>query len=60
VGVGRIQRVLGVDEGACAAGLLHLGHDVQGQGRLARAFGPVDLDHPSARQAADAQRQVQA
>ena len=60
VGVGGIQRVLGVDEGGGAAGLLHLGHHVQGQGGLARAFRPVDLDHPPLGQAADAQRHVEA
>ncbi len=60
LGVGRIQRMLGVDEGGGAAGLLHLGHHVQGERGLARAFRPKDLDHPAARQAADAQRQVEA
>jgi hypothetical protein len=52
--------VFGVDEGGGAAGLLNLGHGVQGQGRLARGFRAEHLDHPPARQAADAQRHVQA
>jgi hypothetical protein len=51
--------VLGVDEGAGAAGLLRLGDHVQRQRRLARAFGSIDLDHPAARQAADPERDVQ-
>jgi hypothetical protein len=59
-GVLDVQRVLGVDEGAGAAQLLHLGHDLQRQRGLARRFRAVDLDHAAARQAADAQRDVQA
>ena len=58
-GVDRIERMLGVDEGGDAAGLLRLGDRVQRQRRLARAFRPVNLDHPAARQAADAQRDVE-
>ena len=60
VGVGGIQRMFGVDEGRGAAGLLDLGHHVQGQRRLAGAFRPVDLDDPPLGQAADPQRHVQA
>ncbi len=60
VGVGRVERVLGVDEARGAAGLLHLGHHVQGQGGLARAFRTVDLDDAPARQAADAQGHIEA
>jgi hypothetical protein len=60
LGVTRIERVFGVDEGGGAAGLLDLGHSVQGQRRLARAFRAEHLDHPPARQAADAQRHVEA
>jgi hypothetical protein len=52
--------VLGVDEGAGAGLALHLGDDLQGEGGLARRFRAVDLDHAAARQAADAQRDVQA
>ncbi len=52
--------MLGVDEGARAAGLLHLGDHMQGQGGLAGALRPVDLDHPPLGQAADAEGQVQA
>ena len=59
-GIDRVERVLGVDEGADAAVLLRLGDDVQRQRGLARAFRPVDLDDAAARQAADAERDVEA
>src|SRR3546814_8320976 len=52
--------MFGVDEGTGAALLLRLGEDVQRQGRLARAFRAVDLDDAAARQAADAERDVEA
>jgi hypothetical protein len=52
--------VLGVDEGAGAAELLHFGDDLQRQRGLARRFRAVDFDDAAARQAADAQRDVQA
>jgi hypothetical protein len=60
LGVARVERVLGVDEGGGAAELLHLGDDVQGQRGLAGGLRAVDLDHPAARQAADAERDVEA
>jgi hypothetical protein len=60
LGVAGVQRVLGVDEGAGAALLLHLGDDLQRQRGLARGFRAVDFDHAAARQAAHAQRDVQA
>ena len=59
-GVDRIERVLRVDVGSDAAGLLHLRDDLQAQRGLARRLGPVDLDDAAARQAADAQRDVEA
>jgi hypothetical protein len=55
-----IQRVFGVDKGAGAGLALHLGDDLQREGGLARRFRAVDLDDAAARQAADAQRDVQA
>jgi hypothetical protein len=58
-GIDRVERVFGVDEGAGAAALLRLGDDMQRQRGLARAFRPVDLDDPAARQAADAERDVE-
>jgi len=45
-GIDRIERVLGVDEGAGAALLLRLGHAMQRQRGLARGFRAIDLDHP--------------
>jgi hypothetical protein len=56
----RVERVLGVDERRHPAELLRLGDDVQRQRRLARRFGPEDLDHPAAGHAADAERVVEA
>ena len=55
-----VERVLGVDEGAGAAELLHLGDDLQGERGLAARLRAVDLDDPAARQAADAERDVEA
>jgi hypothetical protein len=52
--------MFGVDEGADAALLLFLGHHMQRQRRLARAFRPVDLDDPALGQPADPQRDVEA
>ena len=52
--------MLGVDEGADAALLLGFGDGVQRERGLAGGFGPVDLDHAAARQAADAERDVEA
>ncbi len=57
-GVGRVERVLGVDERRQAAGLLGVGDDVEHQGGFAGGFRPENLHHPPARHAADAQRQV--
>jgi hypothetical protein len=51
--------VLGVDERRDAAGLLGVGDGVQRYGRFARALRSVDLDDAPARQAADAQGDVE-
>jgi hypothetical protein len=59
-GVADVEGVLGVDEGGDAAPLLGLGDDVEGQRRLARRFRPVDLHHPAAGDAADAEGDVEA
>ncbi len=59
-GVAGVERVLGVDEGAGAALLLRFGDRVQRHGGLAGAFRTVDLDHAAARQAADAECDVEA
>ena len=58
-GIDRVERVFGVDEGADAALLLRLGDDMQRQRGLAGGFRAVDLDDAAARQAADAQRDVE-
>ena len=58
-GVRGVERVLGVDERGRAAQLLDLGDDLQRQRRLARRLRPVDLDDAAARQAADAERDVE-
>ena len=60
LGVGRVERVFGVDEGRQAAGFLRFGDDLQRQGGLARRLGPEDLDDAPARDAADAERVVDA
>ena len=59
LGVGRVHRVLGVDEGADAAEALRLGDHVVDEGRLARGLGAEDLDDAAARQPADAEREVE-
>ena len=59
LGVARIERVLGVDERGGAAAALHLGDHLQRQRGLAGGLRAVDLHHAAARQAADAERDVQ-
>ena len=60
LGIAGIQRMLGVDEGGRAAGLLDFSHGMQGQRRLARALRPEHLDDAATRQATNAQRHVEA
>ena len=50
VGIGRVERVFGVDERGRAAGFLAFGDDLQRQRGLTRGFRAVDLDDPAARQ----------
>ena len=59
LGVVGVEGVLGVDERHDAAGALGVGHRVQGDGRLARGLRTVDLHHPAARQATEAERDVE-
>ena len=59
LGVVRVERVLRVDEGRDAAGLLRVGDGMQRQARLAAALRPVDLDDPAPGEAADPERYVQ-
>src|SRR5215216_5961650 len=47
LGVGRVEGVLGVDEGSETTGPLGLGYYVQGEGGFATPFGPEDLDDTS-------------
>ena len=58
-GVDRVERVLGVDEGADAATCLGLGDDVVDERRLARGLRAEDLDDPAARDAADPERDIE-
>ncbi len=60
LGVLGVERVLRVDEGGGAAQLLDVGDDLERERGLARRFRPVDLDDAPARQAADAEGEVQA
>ena len=55
-----IKGVFRINKRTGAAGFLCLGDDVQREGGLARAFRAVNFNHPSAWQAADAQRDIQA
>ena len=59
-GIDRIERVLRVDECTGAAVALALGNDLQSQCGFTGRFRPVDLNDAAARQAADAQRDIQA
>jgi hypothetical protein len=51
--------VLGIHERSSAAHALRLGDDLQRKRGFAGRLGTVDLDHASARQTADAERDVQ-
>ena len=51
--------MLGVDERRGAADALRFGDDLQGQRRFARGLRAVDLDDAAARQAADAECDVE-
>src|SRR5215210_1293742 len=59
LGVGRVEGVLGVDEGGEASCSLRLGDDVQGEGRLAARFGTEDLDDPAPGDPADPEGYVE-
>src|SRR5437667_29849 len=58
-GVDRVEGMLGIDEGGPPAALLRLGDDVQGEGRLSGRLRPVDLDHPTPRDAAHTEREIE-
>ena len=59
LGVLGVQGVLGVDEGGDAPVALGVRHGVEGDGGLPRGLGAVDFHDASARQAADAQGDVE-
>ena len=59
LGVDGVEGVLGVDEGGVAPGPLGAGDGVQGHGGLARGLRSEDLHNAPARQAANAQGDVQ-
>ncbi len=58
LGVLGVERVLGVDEGREASGLLGLGDDLQRQCRLSGALGSEDLDDAAPGNSADTERGV--
>ena len=58
-GVDRVERVLGIDEGGDAAVLLCLRDHVQGNRRLTGRLRAIDLDDAAARDAADAEGDVE-
>src|SRR5204862_301277 len=57
--VGRIHRVLGVDEGGDAAATLRFRDHVVDERRLARRLGTEDLDDAPAWKSADAEREIE-
>src|ERR671911_38637 len=59
LGVGRVEGVLGVDEGGEASCFLRLGDDVQSEGRLAARLGTEDLDDATPWDAANAEGEVE-
>src|SRR5215213_2579955 len=59
LGVGRVEGVLGVDEGCDPTCPLGLGYYVQGEGSLPTPFGPEDLDGAAPWNSADAQSEVE-
>ena len=58
-GINRIERVFGVDESADAALFLRFRDGVQRKRGLAGGFRPVDFHHPAARQATNAECDVE-
>ena len=53
-----VQCMLGIDEGAGAALLLHLGHHLQGECGFARAFWAINLNHAATWQATHPKRHI--
>src|ERR687889_833562 len=59
LGVGRVEGVLGVDEGGEAPCFLRLGDNVQGEGRLAARLRTEDLHDATPWEATDTEGDVQ-
>jgi hypothetical protein len=59
LGVNRVEGVLGVDEGGDTPVALGLGHDVEGEAGLPRAFRPIELDDAAPRHATYPQCEVE-
>src|SRR5215207_134994 len=59
LGVGRVEGVLGIDEGGETSCFLRLGDDVQGEGRLAARLRTEDLDDATPWDAANAEGEVE-
>src|SRR6056297_4234423 len=51
--------MFGIDEGTNPALFLLLGHAMQREGGLARAFRPINLDHPSLWDTTDSERDIE-
>ncbi len=60
LGVVNVESMLGVDKSGYSACLLSLCSDMQGQGRFARGFRPINLDDSAARNATDSKGNIQA
>src|SRR5690606_6521046 len=58
-GIGRVEGVLGVDEGRDAPVALGLGHDVEGEAGLTGGLRAVDLDDAAAGDTSHSQCQVE-
>ena len=59
-GIHRVERILRVDIGCDATGLLHLRNDLETKRCLAGRLGPVHFDHAPSGQTSDAQGDVEA
>ena len=58
-GIGHVQRMFGVDEGADAALLLRFRNGVQRKRGFARRFRSIDLNYATARETANAKRYIE-
>ena len=58
-GINRVERMLGVDKGADATGLLRFSDTMQRKGGFTRGFRAVNLDYTPAGEASDTKRNIQ-